>query len=104
MEEIDKKELILSLIQDNLINLKLVTGLNSLGLIADNYCLSLGGTVFKLMGFKPDEQTDLIFERVFIAISATIAEINFSDSKDELIRLSMKIYDELVFAKGICAD
>jgi hypothetical protein len=39
---------------------------------------------------------------VFMAISETIAEINFSDSKDEVMRLSMKIYDELVFAKGIC--
>jgi hypothetical protein len=102
MQEIDKKELILSLIQDNLINLKLVTGLNSLGLIADDYYLNLGNTVFKLMGFKPSEQSDLLFERVFMAISETIAEINFSDSKDEVILLSMKIYDELVFAKGIC--
>jgi hypothetical protein len=102
MEEINKKELILSLIQDNLVNLKLVAGLNSLGLIADDYYLNLGDTVFKLMGFKSSEQSDLIFEKVFMSISETIAEINFSDSKDEVIRLSMKIYDELVFAKGIC--
>lgn len=102
MEEINKRELILSLIQDNLINLKLVTGLNSLGLIADDYYLNLGDTIFKLMGIKSGEQSDLLFERVFLTISEKVSEIKFSESKDELTRLSMKIYDELVFAKEIC--
>jgi hypothetical protein len=102
MQQINEKELILSLIQDNLINLKLITGLNALGLIADDYYLRLGDTIFKLMGFKPSEQSDLIFETVFMKTSERIADINFSDSKEELVRLSMKIYDELIFAKGIC--
>lgn len=102
MEEINKRDLILSLIQDNLINLKLVTGLNSLGLIADDYYLNLGDTIFKLMGIKSSEQSDLLFERVFLTISEKVSEIKFSESKDELTRLSMKIYDELVFAKEIC--
>lgn len=102
MEEINKRDLILSLIQDNLINLKLVTGLNSLGLIVDDYYLNLGDTIFKLMGIKSGEQSDLLFERVFLTISEKVSEIKFSESKDELTRLSMKIYDELVFAKGIC--
>lgn len=104
MEEINKKELILSLIQDNLINLKLIKGLNSLGLIADDYHLTLGDTVFKLMGFKSSEQSDLLFEKVFVTISETITEINFSDLRNEAVILSMKIYDELIFAKSICEN
>ncbi|HSH67971.1 MAG TPA: hypothetical protein VLB84_19695 [Bacteroidia bacterium] len=104
MEELTKKELILRLIQDNLVNLKLVSGLNALGLIADDYYLNLGDTVFKLMGFEASAQSDLLFERVFMTISETVSRIDFSYSKDEIVRLSMKIYDELIFAKGICDE
>jgi hypothetical protein len=52
MEEINKQELILALIRDNLINMKLISGLNALGLIADDYYLNLGDTVFKFNGFR----------------------------------------------------
>jgi hypothetical protein len=90
MEQLNTKELILSLIQDNLVNLKLVSGLNALGLLADDYYLNLGDTVFKLIGFESSEQSDLLFERVFMAISETVNEINFSESKDELMRLTTK--------------
>ncbi len=101
METLDKKELIISLIKDNLINLKLVSGLNHLGLIADDYYLHLGDTIFKLMGFEASEQSDLIFETVFMGNSEKIAQIAISGSKDELDLLSMEIYRELLFAKGI---
>lgn len=101
MEEMDKKELILSLIRDNLINTKLTAGLNNLGLIADDYTLHLGDTIFKLMGFPPSEQSDLIFETVFMGNSEKITQIAISGSKDELDLLSMEIYRELLFAKGI---
>ena len=95
----DKKELILSLIRDNLINIKLTSGLNDLGLIADDYTLHLGDTIFKLMGFVPSEQSDLIFEKIFIAISEKVGRIDISSSKSELTLLSMEIYRELLFAK-----
>jgi hypothetical protein len=101
METIDKKELILSLIRDNLINTKLTSGLNHLGLIADDYTLHLGDTIFKLMGFPPSEQSDLIFETVFMGNSEKISQISISGSKDELNLLSMEIYNELLFAKGV---
>ena len=101
MELLNKTDLILSLIKDNLINLKLVNGLNSLGLIADDYYLNLGDTIFKLMGIEASEKSDLIFEKVFISNSEKVNQINFPDSKDELMRLSMEIYQELLFAKGI---
>lgn len=97
----EEKELILSLIRDNLINIKLTSGLNDLGLLADDYTLNLGDTVFKLMGFQPSEQSDLIFERVFITISERVGQIDIRSSKDELRLLSMEIYNELLFAKGI---
>ncbi|MES1226097.1 MAG: hypothetical protein ABUT20_62050, partial [Bacteroidota bacterium] len=90
-----------SLIKDNLINLKLVSGLNHLGLIADDYYLRLGDTIFKLMGFEASEQSDLIFETVFMGNSEKVTQIAISGSLDELDLLSMEIYQELLFAKGI---
>jgi hypothetical protein len=101
MEEINKQELILALIRDNLINMKLVSGLNALGLIADDYYLNLGDTVFKLMGFEASEKSDLIFENVFMANSEKVSQIDFSTSRDEIMRLSMEIYRELLFVKGM---
>lgn len=101
METLDKKELVISLIKDNLINLKLITGLNHLGLIAHDYYLGLGDTIFKLMGFQPSQQSDLIFERIFITISEKVQQIDISSSSDELSLLSMEIYKELVFAKEV---
>ena len=101
METLDKKELVISLIKDNLINLKLITGLNHLGLIAHDYYLGLGVTIFKLMGFQLSEQSDLIFERIFITISEKVQQIDISSSSDELMLLSMEIYKELVFAKEV---
>lgn len=101
METLDKKELIISLIKDNLINLKLISGLNNLGLIADDYYLRLGDTIFKLMGFEASEQSDMIFETVFMGNSEKVSQIAISGSLDELDLLSMEIYNELLFAKGI---
>jgi hypothetical protein len=101
METIDKKELVISLIKDNLINLKLISGLNHLGLIADDYYLHLGNTIFKLMGFEASAQSDLIFETVFMGNSEKVTQIAISRSPDELDLLSMEIYQELLFAKGI---
>jgi hypothetical protein len=100
METIENsKELIVSLIKDNLINTKLVLGLSDLGLIADDYYLHLGSTVFNLMGFKASEQSDFIFENVFRTLSEKVTQINISSSQDELTLLSMEIYQELLFAK-----
>jgi hypothetical protein len=98
MEEINRTELILSLISDNLVNLKLVNGLNELGLIADDYELDLGNTIFKLMGFKASANTDEIFNKVLIGNSRKVEWINIT-SKQELRELSKEIYRELLFTK-----
>ena len=97
-----KKALVIGLIKDGLINSKLVNGLNSLGLDANDYNISVGDTIFVLMGFKNDELNDLIFENVYLAISEKIKYIDFSVSMEELERLSEEIYTELLFAREIC--
>jgi hypothetical protein len=99
METRDNKQLILSLIRDSLINLKLISGLNSLGLNANDYSLYLGNTIFLLMGFDKSEQSDLIFENVYLANAEKVNQIHFSI--EELDVLSKEIYNELLFAKNI---
>ncbi|MBK7442040.1 MAG: hypothetical protein IPI65_11005 [Bacteroidetes bacterium] len=63
MKAKNKKKLILSLIKDDLINAKLVNGLNEIGLNADNYSLHLSDTIFNLMRFEDNEETETTFER-----------------------------------------
>jgi hypothetical protein len=101
METISNEELIMRLIKDSLINTKLISGLNSLGLIADDYTLFLGETIFLLMGFEAGEQSDLIFDKVYLALSEKVSDIKFSDSMQEVEILSKEIYDQLLFAKGV---
>ena len=66
MKAKNKKKLIISLIKDDLINAKLVNRLNEIGLCADDYFLHLSDTIFKLMGFEDDEETETIYERYTI--------------------------------------
>ena len=96
-----KRELILSLIKDDLTSMKLVSGLNALGLDADHYSPFLGDTIFTLMGFEENEQSDLIYERVYIHMTERAKQIDFKYSKDELDSLALNIYNELIQAKNL---
>lgn len=96
------KQLIIKLIKDSLINIKLVSGLNSLGLNAGDYTLFLGDTIFELIGFPSSEQSDLIFENVYLANAEKVRHVDFSQSTKELDKLSEEIYKELLFAKEVC--
>lgn len=89
-----EKKLILSLIKDDLINSKLVNGLNELGLNADNYFLHLKDTVFKLMGFEDDEESEQIFER-YMELSKRAMFVDISQSNKSLDDLALQIYIEL---------
>lgn len=95
----NNKELIISLIRDNLITIKLISGLNALGLHADDYTTFLSNTIFLLMGFKNHEKGDFIFENIYLANAEKVRHIDFSSSTEELDILSQEIYAELVFAK-----
>jgi hypothetical protein len=97
----NNKELILRLIRDSLINIKLISRLNFLGLNANDYSLYLGDSIFFLMGFENDERSDLIFENVYLANAEKVKSIDLSRSKNELDVLSLEIYNELVFAKNM---
>lgn len=99
-KNIEEKQLIISLIRDNLIIIKLISGLNALGLHADDYTTFLSNTIFLLMGFKNHEKGDFIFENIYLANAEKVRRIDFSSSTEELDILSQEIYAELVFAKN----
>ena len=95
-----KKQLILSLIKDDLINSKLVYGLIGLGLTTDNYFLYLGQTIFKLMGFEDNKKTELVFEQ-YIELSKKAVLIDITESHQPLNGLVLEIYEELCKQKQV---
>lgn len=95
----NQKELIISLIKDNLVSMKLILGLNKLGLTADNFTLHLGDTIFKLMEFESGK-SDFIFEKIFVASTERVMQVEFSN--EEITLLSMEIYQDLLLAKEMC--
>lgn len=87
-------KIVISLIKDDLINSKLVNSLNEMGLNADNYFLHLKDTVFKLMGFEDDDESEEVFER-YIELSKRVLYIDISNSHKPIEDLALQIYVEL---------
>jgi hypothetical protein len=85
------EKIIKSLIKDELINTKLILGLNELGLDAGLYQLHLSQTILNLIGIKIGdsefEKFDLYFDEV--------NKINIEDTK-KLNKLTDKIYTYLI--------
>jgi hypothetical protein len=90
----NNKELILSLIKDDLINSKLVNGLNELGLDASKYFINSSNTVFQLMGFQNHESEEEIFQ-YYLELTAKAKHIDISESTEPLNDLCEEIYTEL---------
>jgi hypothetical protein len=63
MKEINmtKKELIIRLIKDDLLNQRLISNFKSIGFYSDDYHLNLSETIFKIMGI--DDSNDEILEQ-----------------------------------------
>lgn len=93
------KKLILSLIKDDLINTKLVNGLDSLGLNAQDYLLlHLSDTIFKLMKIKDDEKGEKLFE-YYLDLKNNVRFIEAAKSHDAFDDLALEIYFDLMSKK-----
>ena len=88
------KELIISLIKDDLRNTKLVNGLNKIGLKADDYYLHLSDTIFELMGFEDTPQTETLIE-FYYEYSRKIEEINIIECSTQIDDLAVDIFEKL---------
>ena len=95
----NEKELILSLIKDDLINLKLVYGLEELGLIAGDYLLHLSTTIFKLMGIAETWANEFIFEQ-YLTLSEQVKQIDITESHNNLNTLVEEMYAYLLQEKA----
>ena len=94
----DNEKTTKALIKDNLINAKLVSGLNALGLNADDYLLHLPETIFTLMEFKTNLQREILFDQYFL-LSNKVEQIDIIKFPELLNELVSEIYDRLLEAK-----
>ena len=92
-------QLILSLIKDDLINNKLINGLNTLGLSAGDYHLHLSETILNLIGL--DTENDAIHDLYFNLTqqSETLDLTDITNREKQLTRLATEIYSELLKQK-----
>jgi hypothetical protein len=93
------KQLILSLIKDDLTNLKLVYSLNALGLAADHYTLHTGSTVINLMNINA---SGLQWEQIhdgYLERTRKVTHIDIQESPVMLDALAKEIYDYLKIAQ-----
>ena len=100
MKAKEQKKLILSLIRDDLINCKLVNGLNEIGLHAENYFLHLSSTIFHLMGYKDDAYGEAVYEH-YLMLTKRTRHIDISESHATLNDLVKEIYHELLLRRPV---
>lgn len=90
------KEFILRLIKDDLINTKLIAGLESVGLSdVDNYHLHLSQTIFSLIGYETDSELE---EKVFdeyCELTRKIVHIDIFEHPEELDDFANQLYNKL---------
>lgn len=90
-----EKELILSLIKDDLVNNKLLIGLDALGLRAADYYLNIGDVIFSLMGFPENNDSDRVYE-LYLELTKRARFLNLSETQNQLGQLAQEIYAELM--------
>ena len=95
MKKIENKQLILSLIKDDLINAKLISGLENLGIDAELYLLGISDSIFVLMGIDNSKNGEKLFEYYLELRDNKLNQINLKETYSELDGLASKIYNNL---------
>ncbi len=90
---ISQKELIISLIKDNLTNTRLVNGLDLLGMDSGNYYLNLSETIFKLIGITIDDED---FFEEYMDECRTVNNIDIFKHPELLNSLALSLYNKLI--------
>lgn len=94
------KKFIISLISDDLIHNKLVTGLMSLDLNAGQYSTNIGDKVISLMGFNNPKQNELIYEH-YISLLERGKHVSLKENLTDIQKLAKEIYEELLQQKPV---
>jgi hypothetical protein len=87
----DKKQLIVNLLKDHLINARLVNGLKSLGFQSEDYHLHLSDTIFELLEIDKDD----LFES-YLEWCTQITERDLLKDKDLLNIYANGMYEMLI--------
>ena len=91
----NRKDLIIALIKDDLINTKLVDSLNALGMQADHYRLNASITVMKLMCIKATPQHwEQIFHE-YIDRTRKVLQMDTDEFPQLVNALAVEIYEFL---------
>lgn len=93
MDAITRKNLIISLIKDDLTNIRLVYGLDKLGLDSGDYYLHLSETIFKLIGILTDDED---FFESYMDECRTVYNIDIFKHPELLNSLALSLYNKLV--------
>jgi hypothetical protein len=95
MDMANRKELILSIIHDDLINTKLVDTLNDLGMQTDHFRLYASVTIFKLMRIKTAPQRWEKIHDEYLDRTRKVLQINTEESSRLVEALAQEIYNFL---------
>ena len=94
MKTITKKQLILALLKNDLINARLVYGLQTMGLDAGEYLLDLGGLTMRLMGFTKTQRTDELYH-TYETLLQRVTQVDIMASHAPLDALALDMYARL---------
>lgn len=95
-----KALIIISLIKDDLTNIRLVKGIENLGFHCDQYHLRLSETVFMLIGFKNDNQEERFYEE-YTNVSRKVLSIDILKHPEKLEAMAISIYELLIRKKKL---
>jgi hypothetical protein len=96
-----QEKLVIALIKDDLINNRLIYGLEALDFDALHYCLHLSETIFAVLGIEEKAGEEHISEYYHNATKVA-AKVSIKDSNKPLEPLAIEIYQRLVEMKKVC--
>jgi hypothetical protein len=88
------ENIVISLIKDDILNCKLTTSLNELGLNADEYLLNISESIFILLGFENRINEESTFE-MYIELLKQFPKTNPIVSYQAIHEQAIFIYHEL---------
>ncbi|MBI3133660.1 MAG: hypothetical protein HYZ14_03195 [Bacteroidetes bacterium] len=92
MRKKKKQRLVLSMIQDDLVNTKLLIILDQLSPDTAYYCLNISSNIFELMGLDKDNpKNERIYEQ-YLRYCKKVHRIDLKNGRKKLEDLAKKIY------------
>ena len=88
------KDSIITLIEDNIVNVKLIEGLAKLGIDASAYYFNTPSVVFKLVGIEDSKEIEEIY-KIYFEWLKNGETIDISESRSELRKYAEQVYLDL---------